>query len=115
MRASQLRGSQLRGSQLTTSQPPDPTERWLKRKPSRPPYSNQLWFPIVGVTVPSPVTLATMPECAAKDCTNPPLMLPSTLLPNRCVHCPPTLTRLVLSVPDAIEASNGLNATIGSE
>ena len=26
-------------------------------------------------------------------------MLASTLLPNRCVHCPPILTRLVLSVP----------------
>src|SRR3954470_24688229 len=83
-------------------------------KPRRPPYSNQLWFPIVGTTVPSPVTVATMPECVAKDCTNLPLTLPSTLFPNRCVHCPPTLTRLVRSVPDAIDASNGLNATAGS-
>src|SRR5213076_2447180 len=64
------------------------------RKPSRPPYSNQLWFPIVGTTVPSPVTVATMPERVANDCTNPPLMLPSTLLPNRCVHCPPNLDQI---------------------
>src|SRR6266851_4560202 len=69
----------------------------------------------VGVTtVPLPVTAATMPEWFANDCTKPPLMLPSTLLPNRCVHCPPTLTRLVLSVPVAIVASNGLNATVGA-
>src|SRR5438445_5176593 len=91
------------------------TQPLVMRKPSRPPYSNQLWFPIVGVTAVSlPVTVATMPEFAANDCTNPPLMLPSTLLPNRCVHCPPTLPRLVLSVPVAVVASHGLNATAGS-
>ena len=56
------------------------------RKPRRPPYSNQLWFPIVGTTVPVPVTVATMPVCVPNDCTKPPLMLASTLLPNRCVH-----------------------------
>src|ERR1700716_455353 len=59
--------------------------------------------------VPSPVTVATMPDLVPKDCTNPPLTLASTLLPNRCVHCPPTLTRLVLSVPPATVASNGFN------
>src|ERR1700733_3869215 len=90
------------------------TQPLLMRKPSRPPYSNQLWFPIVGTTVPSPVTDATMPECAAKDCTKPPLMLASTLSPYRWVHCPPALTRLVRSVPVANEASNGLNGTDGS-
>src|SRR5450631_3207525 len=90
------------------------TQPWVMRKPTRPPYSNQLWLPIVGTMVPSPVTVATMPECPANDCTNPPLMLVSMLLPNRCVHCPPTLTRLVRSVPVAIEALNGLNAMDGS-
>src|SRR5580698_6110015 len=90
------------------------TQPLLMRKPRRPPYSNQLWLPIVGVTVPSPVTEATMPELAAKDCTNPPLILASTLSPYRCVHCPPSLTRLVLSVPVANEASNGLDGTGGS-
>ena len=40
-------------------------------------------------------------------------MLASTLSPNRCVHWPPTLTRLVRSVPVAIEASNGLSGAIG--
>jgi len=45
----------------------------------------------VGAMVPSLlVTVATRPEWFAKDCTNPPLMLPSTLSANRCVHCPPT-------------------------
>ena len=68
----------------------------------------------VGTMVPSPVTVATMPDFVPKDCTHPPLMLASTLLPNRCVHCPPTLTRLVRSVPVAIEASNGLKAAAGS-
>src|SRR5882757_7730210 len=87
------------------------TQPLLMRYPKRPPYSNQLWLPIVGTTVPSPVTVATMPELVAKDCTQPPLMLVSTLEPNRCVHCPPTLTRLVRSVPPATEASNGLKAT----
>src|SRR5437588_6041763 len=45
------------------------THPWAMRNPSRPPYSNQPWLPIVGTTVPSPVTVATMPECAANDCT----------------------------------------------
>src|SRR3954463_6472300 len=81
----------------------------VMRKPNRPPYSNQPWLPIVGTTVPLPVTVATMPDCVPNDCTNPPLILASTLLPNRWVHWPPILTRLVLSVPPAIEASNGLN------
>jgi hypothetical protein len=61
--------------------------------------------------MPSPVTVATMPERVAKDCTKPPLMLVSMLLPNRCVHWPPILTRVALSVPVATLASNGLNAT----
>ena len=38
-------------------------------------------------------------------------MLVSMLSPNRCVHWPPILTRVVLSVPVATVASNGLNAT----
>src|SRR5450631_3709031 len=91
-----------------------PTQPLVMRKPRRPPYSNQLWLPIVGTTVPSPVTVATMPERDENDCTKPPLILASTLLPNRCVHCPPILTRLVLSVPPAIEASNGLSVATGS-
>src|SRR5258708_36214503 len=79
--------------------------------PRRPPYSNQPWLPMVGTTVPSPVTVAMMPERVANDCTQPPLTLASTFDPNRCVHCPPTLTRLLRSGPPAIEASNGFNAT----
>src|SRR5438045_4684456 len=82
------------------------TQPCVIRKPRRPPYSNQLWFPIVGTTVPVPVpvTVATMPDFVANDCTNPPLMLASTLEPNRCVHWPPLLTRYVVSVPPAMEA-----------
>src|ERR1700761_5445924 len=90
------------------------TQPLVMRKPSRPPYSNQLWLPSVGTTVPSPVTVATMPECAAKDCTKPPLILASTLSPNRWVHWPPSFTKFVVSVPVAIEALNGLNALVGS-
>src|ERR1700761_9412619 len=91
------------------------TQPLVMRKPSRPPYSNQPWLPIVGVTSPSPGTGATAPECGAKDCTQPPLILPSTLEPNRCVHCPPSLTRLVRSEPVAMAALKGLNAAVGSE
>src|SRR3981081_49494 len=82
---------------------------WRPGTPTRPPYSNQLWFPIVGTTRPSPVTVAMTPECVAKDCTNLPLTLPSTLFPNRCVHCPPTLPRLVRSVPDGADPHQGPN------
>src|SRR5260221_14278193 len=87
------------------------TQPLVIRKPRRPPYSNQPWLPMVGTTVPSPVTVATMPERVANDCTQPPLILASTFEPNRCVHCPPTLTRLLRSVPPATVALNGFNGT----
>src|SRR5579872_404810 len=86
----------------------------VMRYPTRPPYSNQYWLPMVGTTCPSPVTVATRPEWFANDCTKPPLMLPSTLEPNRCVNCAPILARLVRSVPEAMLALNGSNGALGS-
>src|ERR1700722_4896210 len=84
------------------------------RYPIRPPYSNQYWFPIVGTTSPSPVTVATRPEWFANDCTNPPLRLPSMLEPNKWVHCAPPFARLVRSVPGARRAWSEWNAAVGS-
>src|SRR6478672_3408329 len=89
------------------------TQPLVMRKPSLPPYSNQLWLPVVGVITPLLATVATMPDCVAKDCTKAPLILASKFELNKWVHCPPTLTRLVRSVPPPTVALKGLKVVAG--